>query len=201
MAGLTQFLADQPDLVVTDLVRDRRELFTLLEKHEPDLLIVDYNIPGYVTTDDIQTVTDRFKNASILIISSDDNKVSIVNVLQRGVQGYLTKECSREEVILAVQATAKGEKFFCSKILDILMERSFSTGQEVTEGSSPLTVREKEILRLIASGRSNIQIAEYLYLSPHTIHTHRKSIIRKLNIKSPTEFVIHAMDMGLIKAK
>ena len=136
---------------------------------------------------------------NVLVLSSDNNKGSILDVLQLGVKGYITKECSLEEVGMAVQATSKGGKFFCQKVLDIIMEKRFSTESD-TE-ASVLTTRETEILKLIAHGHSTQAIADTLFLSPHTVQTHRKSIIRKLNIKSPTEFVIYAMDLGLLKIR
>jgi two-component system, NarL family, invasion response regulator UvrY len=80
------------------------------------------------------------------------------------------------------------------------MEKHFTPEPEACDPAI-LTVRETEILKLIASGKSTQVVADELHLSPHTVHTHRKSIIKKLNIKSPTEFVIYAMDFGLIKTK
>src|SRR5690606_8670381 len=119
--------------------------------------------------------------------------------LQLGVKGYVTKECSLEEVGMAVQATARGTKFFCQKILDILREKRLP--QEAEPEISTLTASEREILQMIANGQSTQRIADQLYLSPHTVQTHRKSIIKKRNIKSPTEFVIYAMDLGLLKVR
>ena len=160
------------------------ELVALVEKFQPSLLIVDYNSPGYVALDDIRNAMASSSKTNVLILSSDNNKASILEALQLGVKGYITKECSLEEVGMAVQATAKGEKFFCHKILDIIMEKHFSVAPE----SEPtvLTTRETEILKLIAHGHSTQVIADTLFLSPHTVQTHRKSIIKKLNIKSPT---------------
>jgi DNA-binding NarL/FixJ family response regulator len=166
----------------------------------PELLIVDYDIPGYVTKDDLSDVKRRSPLTNVLVISSDNNKPSILQVLQSGVEGYLTKDCSREEIMMAVTTVARGEKFYCPKILDIIMEKHFSP--EIKEVSpNVLTARESEILTLLASGYSTQKVADHLHLSPHTVHTHRKSIIRKLNIKSPTEFVIYALDFGLIRPK
>ena len=101
---------------------------------------------------------------------------------------------------MAVYSVARGEKFFCHKILNIIMEKHFSPEPvEVVPGI--LTIRETEILKYLASGYSTQKVADELYLSPHTVHTHRKSIIKKLNIKSPTQFVVYALDFGLIKVK
>ena len=199
VAGLELFLSEKQAIKVVGKVKKGEELVGLVEKFQPSLLIVDYNSPGYVALDDIRNAMASSSKTNVLILSSDNNKASILEVLQLGVKGYITKECSLEEVGMAVQATAKGEKFFCHKVLDIIMEKHFSVAPE----SEPtvLTTRETEILKLIAHGHSTQVIADTLFLSPHTVQTHRKSIIKKLNIKSPTEFVIYAMDLGLLKPR
>ena len=199
-AGLVQFLSDKDDVAIVGEVKARSEFQELVNDHKPSLLIADYNIPGFITIDDIRTLSDVSPETNILIISSDNNKETILKVLQLGVKGYLTKECSKEEVVMAIQSTAKGEKFFCHKILDIILEKSFAPEPEACD-PTVLTIRETEVLKLIASGYSTQKVADTLFLSPHTVHTHRKSIIKKLGIKSPTEFVIYAMDFGIIKPK
>lgn len=200
LAGLVSILSGKEDISIVGQVTYREELAPQLELHKPDLLIVDYDIPGYITRSDLSDAREISLATRQLVISSDNNKTNILEVLQSGVIGYLTKECSREEILMATYAVARGEKFFCHKILNIIMEKHFSP--EVTVASpTVLTARETEILALLASGYSTQKVADELHLSPHTVHTHRKSIIRKLNIKSPTEFVIYALDFGLIKPK
>jgi two-component system, NarL family, invasion response regulator UvrY len=199
-AGLHHILNTKDDVIIVDYVLSRERLAELLEQHKPELLIVDYNTSGYVTKADLLTVKENFPETNVLVISADNDKPGILQVLQSGVIGYLTKECSREEILMAVYSVARGEKFFCHKILNIIMEKHFSPEPaEVVPGI--LTLRETEILTYLASGYSTQKVADELHLSPHTVHTHRKSIIKKLNIKSPTEFVIYALDFGLIKAK
>jgi two-component system invasion response regulator UvrY len=199
-AGLRHFLSEINDLRIVDNVVRQNQFKDLVKQHKPQLLIVDYNIPDFVSIGDLKTIKDISPLTNVLVLSADNNKASILAALQTGVIGYLTKECSREEIIMAVQSTAKGEKFFCHKILNIIMEKHFTPESEASDFSS-LTTRETEILKLIASGKSTQQVADELFLSPHTVQTHRKSIIKKLNIKSPTQFVIYAMDMGLIKTR
>jgi DNA-binding NarL/FixJ family response regulator len=199
-AGLEMFISEAPGLKVVGRVTKPEQLGDLMEKLSPDLLIADYNIPGYIVLDDIRNALTRSIKTNVLILSSDNNKLTILNALQLGVKGYITKECSLEEVAMAVQSTAKGEKFFCHKVLDIIMEKHFNTEPEIFDPAI-LTTREREILTLLAQGQSTQVIADGLHLSPHTVQTHRKSIIKKLNIKSPTEFVIYAMDLGLLKFK
>ena len=199
VAGLERFLSEKQSIKVVGKVKKGEELVAVVEKFQPSLLIVDYNSPGYVALDDVRNAMASSSKTNVLILSSDNNKASILEALQLGVKGYITKECSLEEVGMAVQATSKGEKFFCHKVLDIIMEKHFN----VTPESEPtvLTTRETEILTLIAHGHSTQVIADTLCLSPHTVQTHRKSIIKKLNIKSPTQFVIYAMDLGLLKPR
>jgi DNA-binding NarL/FixJ family response regulator len=199
-AGLISILSEKADLLISGEVTNPSTLEELMNRHLPDLLIVDYNIPGFISSAVLSGLRIDFPQTNVLVISSDNDKASILRVLQSGVLGYLTKECSREEILMAVYSVAKGEKFFCHKILNIIMEKHFNPAPvQVLPGI--LTVRETEILKLLASGYSTQKVADELYLSPHTVHTHRKSIIKKLNIKSPTEFVIYALDFGLIKAK
>jgi two-component system, NarL family, invasion response regulator UvrY len=199
VAGLELFLSEKQSIKVVGKVKKGEELVALVEKFQPSLLIVDYNSPGYIALDDVRNAMASSSKTNVLILSSDNNKATILEALQLGVKGYITKECSLEEVAMAVQATSKGEKFFCHKVLDIIMEKHFNVPPE----SEPtvLTTRETEILTLIAHGHSTQVIADTLFLSPHTVQTHRKSIIKKLNIKSPTQFVIYAMGLGLLKRR
>ncbi len=166
----------------------------------PDVLIVDYNLPDYISPDQLEKVL-REKPVNTLVITADDDKTSMMKVVQMGVQGFLTKSCSKEEILLAIQATARGEKFFCHKVLNMVLEKNDPENNESDCEPTGLTQRETEILKNLASGFSTKKIADLLNLSPHTVHAHRKNIIKKLNIKSPTEFVVYAFDFGLIKPK
>lgn len=199
-AGLHHFIAAREDASIVGEVDKADLLEDMVKKYKPDLLIADYNLPNFINRTHLQAVKTISPETNVLILSSDNNKSTILDILQLGVKGYVTKECSREEVMMAIQSTAKGEKFFCHKILDIIMEKHFSPEPEDCDPAI-LTVRETEILKLIAHGNSTQAIADELHLSPHTVHTHRKSIIKKLNIKSPTEFVIYAIDLGLLKPR
>ncbi len=200
VAGIHSFLAERDDLQIVGSVSSVQEVPGALEQYRPDVLIVDYNIPGFMAIQDLEKVMKQFPDINVVVVSSDDDTQAIKRVLALGVKGYLTKECSKQEVWLAIQSAGKGEKFFCHKILDIIMNQHFPASGDGSYDPMLLTRRETEILELIARGRSTRQIADSLHLSPHTIQTHRKSIIRKLNIKSPTEFVIYAMNLGIIPA-
>ncbi len=198
-AGLESLLVEKQGFDVIGKINKGADLMQFVETLQPSLLIADYNLPGFISLDDIRNAMSFSPKTNVLILSSDSNKPSILEALQLGINGYVTKECSLDEVGMAVQSVAKGGKFFCHKILDIIMEKHLKV--ESGSEASLLTARETEVLELIARGNSTLAIADRLFLSPHTVQTHRKSIIRKLNIKSPTEFVIYALDFGLLKIR
>lgn len=195
-AGIRLLVSEGHEAEIIGTVEDAARIGQITKELRPDLLIADYNIPGYLTLDILAGLIHD-TSVNTLIISGDNNQQTIRQSLQIGVKGYITKECSREEIALAIRSTSKGEKFFCHKILDVIMDKE----SEKSQACEPtvLTVREMEILELLAKGYSTQRAADKLSLSPHTIHTHRKSIIRKLAIKSPTEFVLYAIDFGLIQ--
>lgn len=195
-AGIRFLVEAGNEAEIIGTVEDATRIGEITCELKPDLLIADYNIPGYLSLDALAgVISDTHVNT--LIISGDNNQQTIRQSLKIGVKGYITKECSREEIVLAIRSTAKGEKFFCHKILDVIMEKESPAA--IACEPTVLTVREMEILELLAKGFSTQRAADKLNLSPHTIHTHRKSIIKKLSIKSPTEFVLYAIDFGLIK--
>jgi DNA-binding NarL/FixJ family response regulator len=199
-AGMRYILHEKTDLSIVGHVTSRDDFQALIRQHQPDILIADYNSPGFISKEDLASVKNYSPHTNVLVVSADDDKENILKVLHSGVIGYLTKHCSQTEILTAVYSVAKGEKFYCHTILDIIMETHFRNEPSEPLGNN-LTARETEILRLLASGYSTKRLADQLHLSPHTIHTHRKSIIRKLKIKSPTEYVIRAMELGLIKSR
>jgi len=202
VAGLQFLIQGRPDFKIASIIYNPASLADEISRVKPDVLIVDYNLPNYISPELLQKVL-KMATVNTLVITADDNKTSMMNVVQMGVQGFLTKSCSKEEILLAIQATARGEKFFCHKVLNMVLEKSDPA--PAVEGSefepTGLTQRETEILKNLAAGFSTKKIADLLNLSPHTVHSHRKNIIKKLNIKSPTEFVVHAIDFGLINPK
>ena len=198
-AGLAKILSDIKPWHAIDRVANADQLFSTIGKDKADLLFIDYRfLPGF-SEDGFDILMRSFPDLKSIVISSDTEHEAIMKVLDSGVSAFLTKECSEDEIKAAVKAVEKGEKFFCHRIFDIVVKRR-STKQKDTN-SSLLSERELEVIKLIALGNSTVEIASTLNLSHHTVSSHRKNIIKKLNIKSPTEFVVHAIDLGLIMVK
>lgn len=197
LAGIIALLAKHEQAQVVGTVTHYEALGDALLKLQPDILIVDYNMGGEACLEDIARLTNASTDVRVFLLSSEKDKALTLRALQLGAPVYVTKDCSEQEIHRAIEASLKGEKFYCQSILNLIIEKH--TGQAVEAADSgQLTTREKEVLALLAKGKQTQAVADLLYLSPHTVHTHRKSIIKKLNIKSPTEFVIKAMDLGLV---
>lgn len=193
-AGFTAWIVNHPQLTLAATVHEGKNFLSLVKEHQPDVVLVDYNLDNYISDEQLQNLLDTKKR--VLIITDDDDPSRILHWVSAGAQGFLTKKCSYEEIVLAVQTVAKDEKFFCHKVLDILLQQK--TVHTSIVSKSILSEREKEILTWLARGKSTQAIATKLSLSPHTVHSHRKNISKKLNIKSPTEYVVHALDLGLL---
>lgn len=195
-AGINALLAEHNAYKVQTGLHGRDAILRMVKEQRPHLLIVDYLDREAFSLEDLEQLLREVPELNVLVISSDSHRESILKSVQSGIKGYLTTHCSENEFQLAVESTAHGEKFFCSKILDVILEHRMPEQEPAV-----LTAREKEMLKYFAMGYSAQRIADELHLSPHTVQTHRKSVIKKLRIKSPTEFVIYALDMGLIPRK
>lgn len=199
--GLRHLLSGREAVRIVGEATDERELMELLAARKPQVLILDYNQPGNFSKGTVERVRAAFPKTNILIISADHFKDNIFHILEQGVNSFLTKTCDEQEIIDAIKATAKGEKFFCSKVLEYLLERTFAKEKDNGCGAAPLTPREAEIVQLIARGLIAREIAEALNLSPHTIYTHRKNIMKKLRLNSASGLVLYAVHTGLVKAE
>lgn len=199
--GICSILQHYPEFRVVAEAADRNELIAALAYYKPDLLIMDYNAPGYFAIDDMRRITSHYPAHSIVIISADNSKANINHVLKMGIRNFLTKECDKNEVIDAVRAACQGQTFFCRKIVNRVLENS-AGGIPETNDCRPvsLSVRELDIVRLIGKGYTTKEIADKVFLSPHTIGTHRKNIFRKLGVKSASELLMYSIRSGLIEA-
>jgi DNA-binding NarL/FixJ family response regulator len=195
--GLKKLLGDVEHFNVIAEATDDEELEEVLTSIQPQVIILDYNQPDHFQVNTVEKIKQLAPDANILVISADNEKKQIYEVLELGVSSYLTKTCGEEEIIDAVKATAKGEKFFCSKVLDYLLEKTFAKEEENC-APTPLTPRELEIVKLAAKGLLAKEIAGLLNLSTHTVYTHRKNIMKKLQINTSTELVLYAVHNGIV---
>ncbi len=148
---------------------------------------------------DILTHIRKHSSAQrVLMIAEPNSAREVLALLERGVDGYLTRECDRNEIVHAVYAIIKGERFYCNKVLNILVDRHLMKDDPEDCSATALTQREMDITRHIAEGRTSKEIASRLHISQHTVQTHRKNIMRKLKMNSVSELTLYAVNTGLI---
>jgi len=193
--GLKCLLAKRVGLHLSGQANNMSELKEILRHQQPDVLVMDYDQPGAFSIDDLVYVRRKYPQVKILVISNNRHKHDIVSTIEFGVNSYLLKECGEDEIFDAISAAARGEKFFCSQIVENILGKS----PQSCEGLS-LTSRELEIVKLVAQGYTSAQISRMLCRSVHTINTHRKNILNKLGLNNPSELVLYAVKRGLVAA-
>jgi DNA-binding NarL/FixJ family response regulator len=173
------------------------ELNKIIAETPPDIIVIDYNQPGFFSVESIKNIKEQHPTIELLVISSDDNKENIYDVINSGVLRFLTKKCDAHEINEAFRAIIRGEKFFCASIFNFIFEMSFSQNN-YSSNPLPLSARELEIVQLIAQGLVAKEIGKKLNLSTHTVYTHRKNIMEKLKLRRSSELVLFAVNKGLL---
>lgn len=199
--GLRYLISGEKQLLLSGEVKNSRDAIQSCKDNSPEVLILDYEKTEGFSIDEIGKFKSASPKTNILVISSDEDRNTIHSILEKGVNSFLTKDCDETEVRNAIYATAKGEKFFCGKILDIIFEKHYSKDDINSCEPTELTTRELEIVKLITEGKSTKEIADQLCLSHHTIYTHKKNVMKKLGIKSTSELILYSVNTGLIKQK
>tara|TARA_B110000046_G_scaffold173759_1_gene196738 strand:+ start:87092 stop:87736 length:645 start_codon:yes stop_codon:yes gene_type:complete len=195
--GLNSIMQKGGGIDSIKIAKNEIELFQLLEDGEYDLIIIDPLAQEHFSVETTLVLKEKFPKQKTLIISDIGAPEKVLQILEKGVQGYLTRQCDEAEITHAIFAVAKGEKFYCNKVIEIILNRQFGEEEENCEPTI-LSERENEITALVASGFTNKEIGLKLHLSHHTVHTHRRNILKKLGIKSTTELTIYAINVGLI---
>ena len=195
--GLASLINKRKDFSLVAEVEKAEELNEQLMLHQPKVLIIDYSSCNFCL-DDISVIHHYFPEVKILAITYPQSKAVIAKVIESGVTSHLLKDCGEDEIIESIYYTAKDQKFMCSKIVDVLLEnKNIRSSKESCEGVK-LSDREIQIIQLIAEGLANKQIADKLFISPHTVMTHRKHVMSKLGINNTASLVMYAIRENLI---
>ena len=162
-------------------------------RQKPDIVLLDINMPQISGIDAIELFKGAVPSTRILMLSMHDSREYISASVLRGASGYILKEVPNEEIVAAIETVAAGGTYFSTGVSDALMQR-----QKGEDEPLPISGREREILALLASGRSNREIAALLDLSVATVETHRKTIKRKLGLSTTAELTRLAIEHGLV---
>ncbi len=185
--GLSSLLSQLKDVQVIATVNNGEEVLERLQKLTPDLVIVDLNMP---VMDGVQTTREihkNYPNLKVLGLTMENDLQAVTGMLEAGASGYILKNTGKAELELAIRQVMKGENYLSQTISTQLAQnivQNFQQRNEIRTELSQLTERELEILKMIALENSNTEIADLLFISPKTVETHRKNLMKKIGVKN-----------------
>lgn len=199
--GLEQILTKRSTFTTIIQTENGEELEALVATDSFELLIIDCMAPKF-SVDNVLACQRLNPEMPMLAITAVHSGQSIVHALRAGITSYVKKDCSMEEVLDAIEETRNGGTFFCGQILAAIEAESIPVGDlDAADASCDpvvLSNREIEVLTLISEGMTNVQIAEKLFLSSHTVNTHRKNIMQKLHVNNTAAMVMYAVKSGFV---
>jgi two-component system response regulator NreC len=199
-AGLRLLLERENDFKVVGEAGDGREAVARAEAHQPDVVVLDVAMPNLNGIEAARQIQERVPRAAVIVLSMHSDESYVLRALKSGARGYLLKDSAEADLIAAVRAVSQGKAFFSPSISRMLVDDYMRQMKEkdVEDSYELLTAREREILQLVAEGKSTKEVANLLNLSPYTVETHRSNLFEKLNIHSLPELILYAVRKGVI---
>ena len=196
--GLKSLLEKQPEFAVVAEAQDGLSAISAAKKHKPDIAILDIGMPDLNGIEVTRRIRSEMAETRVIALSMHADRRFVMGILEAGANGYLLKDSAFAELITAVTAVAKGKMYLSPSIAETVVKNSLEKLDRKEEGSSVLlSGREREVLQMIAEGKSTKEIALKLFVSTKTVETHRKQIMDKLNIRTVAGLTKYAIREGL----
>lgn len=199
-SGLRLLIEQQADLTVIGEAADGREAVALAKSLRPDVAVMDISMPNLNGIEAAHQITQSHAELAVIVLSMHPDESYVLRALKAGAKGYLLKDSAESDLIAAVRAVARGKSFFSPAVSKVLLDdyirKLKRSGAE--DAYDLLTPREREVLQLVAEGKSNKEVANLLNLSVYTVETHRSNIMQKLNLKGVPELTLYAVRKGII---
>lgn len=198
--GLRLLLESQPGFVIVAEAADGGQAVELARESRPDVVVLDIAMPHLSGTDAAQRITESMPETAVIMLSMHSDEGYLLRALKAGAKGYLLKDSSEDDLIEAIKAVSEGKAFFSPEISRMLVEDYVRDLRKrgAEDSYDLLTAREREILHLLAEGKSNKDIATLLNLSLFTVETHRRNLQDKLNVHSLAELILYAVRKGVV---
>jgi len=194
--GFRMILAAQPDMEILGEASNGREAVELAERLQPDVVVMDVAMPDLNGIEATRRMATAAPRARVLALSMHKDSVYVREILKAGARGYLLKDAFDRDLLAAVRAVARGEGYLSPAVSDAVLN---DYRRHVTDPLDLLTSREREVLQMIAEGKTNKEVATTLGLSVYTVDSHRGRIMEKLNVHSASELVRVALRHGLVE--
>jgi DNA-binding NarL/FixJ family response regulator len=198
--GLKSLLSEKEGIDVVAEADDGDEALQMTSKYKPGIVIMDIAMPKMDGIEAARQIRERFPETEVIILSMHAKKAYIDQVLKAGAKGYVLKDSDEDNLIAAINTVHNGGYYLDSPIADQVLSDYFKgkTKRALKEQSDPLSEREKEVLRLLAQGHSNQEVADILCISRKTVENHRANIVRKTGIQGQVGLTKYAARIGLI---
>lgn len=198
--GLRVMLGNQPDMEVIGTASNGYETIQFVDQNEPDVVVIDISMPELNGIEAISRMLPQHPHLKVIVLSIHETKPYVYRTLKAGAKGYLIKETAGLEVVDAVRAVQRGERYLSPRIANLLTDKSFRQLETSMEASplDALSPREREILQLVAEGRTSQEIGERLSLSSKTVDTYRSRLMHKIAVEDVAGLVKFAIQHGVI---
>ncbi len=199
-AGLRLLLERQPDMAVVAEAEDGRQAVALADSDPPDVAVMDVGMPNLNGIEATRQIAARHPGTAVVILSMHSDESYVMRALKAGARAYLLKDSAEADLIRAVRTVRQGKSFFSPAVSKMLLEDYVHQLEQRGEVDSYelLTTREREILQLLAEGKSNKDVANLLNLSLYTVETHRAHILQKLGLHTVPDLILYAVRKGII---
>jgi two-component system response regulator NreC len=199
-AGLRRVVESQPEFIVAGEAEDGRQAVAMAESLKPDVVVMDIGMPLLNGIEAARQIRTAHPDTQIVMLSMHSDEGYVLRALKAGAKAYLLKDSAEADLARAIRAAAEGKSFFSPAVGKVLLEdymrKLQRTGKE--DSYDLLSPREREILQLVAEGKSSKEVANLLDLSVYTVETHRARVMQKLNLHGIPELILYAVRKGII---
>jgi two-component system response regulator NreC len=199
-AGLRRVVESQPEFTVAGEAEDGRQAVAMAESLKPDVVVMDIGMPSLNGIEAARQIRAAQPDTQIVMLSMHSDEGYVLRALKAGAKAYLLKDSAEADLARAIRAAAEGKSFFSPAVGKVLLEdymrKLQRTGKE--DSYELLSPREREILQLVAEGKSSKEVANLLDLSVYTVETHRARVMQKLNLRGIPELILYAVRKGII---
>ncbi len=193
--GFQAILESVDDIVVVGTANSGRQVLARLGQGDIDVVLLDINMPDLNGVETCKQISSKFPEVKVVALSMHKKPSFIKRMLQYGAKGYILKDDAAPQIIEGIRKVAAGERHFSSRVMDLVLAAGIPSSRSDTSGISE---REIEVLKLISQGHTNHEIAERLFLSFHTIDSHRRNLLEKLGAKNTADLVRIGLEKGYI---